>query len=63
MRGYSGNKDALGKRLARIEGQVRGIAAMLGNDLMRAIARQDELEDIIGSVSQTYLGLTANCAR
>lgn len=32
MRGYSGNKDALGKRLARIEGQVRGIAAMIGND-------------------------------
>jgi hypothetical protein len=36
---------------------------VLGNDLMRAIARQDELEDIIGSVSQTFLGLTANCAR
>ncbi|OYY77066.1 MAG: hypothetical protein B7Y43_12555 [Sphingomonas sp. 28-62-20] len=32
MRGYSGNKDALGKRLARIEGQIRGIAAMIGND-------------------------------
>lgn len=32
MRGYSGNKDALGKRLARIEGQVRGIAAMIVND-------------------------------
>jgi hypothetical protein len=36
---------------------------VLGNDLMRAIARQDELEDIVGSVTQTYLGLTANCAR
>ena len=32
MRGYSGNKDALGKRLARIEGQIRGIAAMVVND-------------------------------
>ena len=32
MRGYSGNKDALGKRLARIEGQVRGIAAMIVDD-------------------------------
>jgi DNA-binding FrmR family transcriptional regulator len=32
MRGYSGNKDALGKRLARIEGQVRGVAAMIAND-------------------------------
>lgn len=31
--------------------------------VMRAIVRQDELEDIIGTVSQTFLGLTANCAR
>jgi len=36
---------------------------VLGNDQMRAIARQDELEDIVGSVAQTFLGLTANCAR
>jgi hypothetical protein len=36
---------------------------VLGNDLMRAVARQDELEDIVGSVAQTFLGLTANCAR
>ncbi|MBN9119067.1 MAG: DUF1553 domain-containing protein [Planctomycetes bacterium] len=36
---------------------------VLGNDQMRAIARQDELEDIAGAVAQTFLGLTANCAR
>jgi hypothetical protein len=36
---------------------------VLGNDMMRAVARQDELEDIVGAVAQTYLGLTANCAR
>ncbi|MFO1096561.1 MAG: DUF1549 domain-containing protein [Planctomycetaceae bacterium] len=36
---------------------------VLGNDQMRAVARQDELEDLIGNVAQTYLGLTANCAR
>lgn len=36
---------------------------VLGNDQMRAVARQDELEDIVGSVAQTFLGLTANCAR
>ena len=36
---------------------------VLGNDLMRAIARQDELEDIVGTVGQTFLGLTVNCAR
>ena len=31
-RGYAGEKDALRKRLARIEGQVRGIAKMVEDD-------------------------------
>ena len=30
---------------------------------MRAIVRQDELEDLVGTIGQTYLGLTVNCAR
>ena len=30
---------------------------------MRAVVRQDELEDIISAVGQTFLGLTVNCAR
>jgi hypothetical protein len=30
---------------------------------MKAVVRQDELEDIAGSICQTFLGLTANCAR
>lgn len=30
--GYSGGKEALLKRLARIEGQVRGIAKMVGEE-------------------------------
>lgn len=30
---------------------------------MRAVVRQDELEDVIGTTAQTFLGLTANCAR
>ena len=36
---------------------------VLGNDQMRVAARQDELEDLVGAVGQTFLGLTANCAR
>lgn len=36
---------------------------VLGNDQMRAVARQDELEDVVGAVGQTFLGLTVNCAR
>ena len=31
-RGYSGDKDRLAKRLARIEGQVRGVARMVEED-------------------------------
>jgi cell division protein FtsB len=30
---------------------------------MRAIVRQDELEDLVGTIGQTFLGLTVNCAR
>jgi hypothetical protein len=30
---------------------------------MRNVVRQDELEDIVGTVGQTFLGLTVNCAR
>jgi hypothetical protein len=32
-------------------------------EVMQMIMRQDELEDLVGLVSQTFLGLTANCAR
>ena len=30
---------------------------------MQLLARQDEIEDLIGNVGQTFLGLTLNCAR
>jgi hypothetical protein len=33
------------------------------NDVMRMSMAQDELEDLVGIVGQTFLGLTANCAR
>ena len=32
MAGYTGNKDAIHKRLRRIEGQVRGLQRMLDED-------------------------------
>ena len=31
--------------------------------IMRARVRADEMEDIVGTVAQTFLGLTVNCAR
>ncbi|QDU23092.1 DUF1553 domain-containing protein [Urbifossiella limnaea] len=36
---------------------------VVGTDAMRAAARQDEIEDLVGAVGQTFLGLTLNCAR
>ena len=30
---------------------------------MRAVVREDEMEDLVGTVAQTFLGLTVNCAR
>ncbi len=33
------------------------------NELMRARVREDELEDMVSAVTQTFLGLTVNCAR
>ncbi len=30
---------------------------------MRAVVRADEMEDLVGTVAQTFLGLTVNCAR
>ena len=30
---------------------------------MRAVVREDELEDIVGTMGQTFLGLTVQCAR
>jgi hypothetical protein len=32
-------------------------------DIMKAIMRQDELEDVVGVIGQSFLGLTVNCAR
>jgi hypothetical protein len=33
------------------------------NDTMRKTMRQDEIEDLVGMVGQTFMGLTVNCAR
>ena len=34
-----------------------------GSPRMKKLARQDELEELVGTICQTFLGLTANCAR
>ncbi len=34
-----------------------------GSPAMKAGTREDELENLVGNISQTFLGLTVNCAR
>jgi hypothetical protein len=34
-----------------------------GTPMMKAQAREEELEGLVGTVTQTFMGLTANCAR
>lgn len=34
-----------------------------GSERMKKLARQDELEEVIAAIGQTFLGLTVNCAR
>jgi hypothetical protein len=33
------------------------------SEVMKALAREEELEDTVAAVTQTFLGMTANCAR
>ena len=39
------------------------VGQMQQGAIMRARVRADEMEDIVGTVAQTFLGLTVNCAR
>ncbi len=57
--------DPAGAEAVRATGfLVAGVHnTVLGSDEMRAIAKQDELEDLVGATGQTFLGLTVNCAR
>jgi Protein of unknown function (DUF1549)/Protein of unknown function (DUF1553)/Concanavalin A-like lectin/glucanases superfamily len=34
-----------------------------GSERMKQLARQDEIEDVVGTLGQTFVGLTLNCAR
>ena len=55
--GYDG-ASAVGFLVAGVHNTV-----VSGNPRRQAMARQDELEEIVGTVGQTFLGLTIQCAR
>jgi hypothetical protein len=49
---------AVGFLVAGVHNTVVG-----GSQRMKLLARQDELEELVGTVGQTFLGLTVNCSR
>jgi len=46
-----------------VVGPYDEVGHTLGSDLMRARVREEEMEEVVGTVAQTFLGLTVNCAR
>ncbi len=61
-RGYSADKDQLLKRLARIEGQVRGIARMVEDDRY-CIDVLTQINAIQAALDKVSLGLLDGHAR
>ena len=61
-RGYSATKDQLGDRLARIEGQVRGIARMVEEDRY-CIDVLTQINAVRAALDKVALGLLDGHAR
>ncbi len=58
-----GDADALIATGFLVAGPFDEVGQNQQSAAMKAVVRQDELEDIVGVVGQTFLGLTVNCAR
>jgi hypothetical protein len=46
-----------------VAGSYDSVGQTQQSEAMRKVVRQDEMEDIVGTVGQTFLGLTIQCAR
>jgi hypothetical protein len=58
-----GDPDALAATGFLVAGPYDGVGQTQQSAAMRAVVRQDELEELIGTIGQTFLGLTVHCAR
>ncbi|REJ74685.1 MAG: DUF1553 domain-containing protein [Planctomycetota bacterium] len=58
-----GDADAIAATGFLVAGPYDEVGQNQQSAAMRAVVRQDELEDIAGTLGQTFLGLTVNCAR
>src|SRR6185312_1751752 len=62
VRGYTASKEQLGKRLARIEGQVRGIGRMVDEDRY-CIDVLTQISAVQAALDKVALGLLDEHAR
>jgi CsoR family transcriptional regulator, copper-sensing transcriptional repressor len=62
IRGYSASKDQLTKRLARIEGQVRGVSRMVDEDRY-CIDVLTQISAVQAALDKVALGLLDDHAR
>ena len=61
---YPGDRDKLAATGFLVAGPWDEVSANLNKDAtMRKIARMDELDDMVTTISASFLGLTVNCAR
>jgi hypothetical protein len=58
-----GDAAALAATGFLVAGSYDSVGQTQQSAAMRKVVRQDELEDIVGTVGQTFLGLTVQCAR
>jgi hypothetical protein len=60
---HPGNASAITATGFLVAGPWDEVGQSQRSPAMKAVVRQDELEDYVGTVGQTFLGLTVNCAR
>ena len=60
---YPNDPDAITATGFLVAGPWDEVGQSMRSAAMRAVVRQDEIEDYVGTIGQTFLGLTVNCAR
>ncbi|HEY7156671.1 MAG TPA: DUF1553 domain-containing protein [Gemmataceae bacterium] len=60
---YPDDADAIKATGFLVAGAYDTVGQTQQSEAMKRVVRQDELEDIVGTVGQTFLGLTIHCAR
>ncbi|MBM80348.1 MAG: hypothetical protein CMJ78_07115 [Planctomycetaceae bacterium] len=60
---HPSDPDAVTATGFMVAGPWDEVGQSMRSKAMKAVVRQDEVEDYVGTISQTFLGLTVNCAR